>query len=194
MDPTGKVNYSLWGKPAVLETAADMMFFMVPIWVALAIGFIVGWSWKPNWVSLILIGIRSRPRLVWETPPGFGARRLWLAMTAVSAFPILKEAWKKFSAWMWPLKGGADASDSFSKAHVSRWVLYQVQLNTAHLVLKAFVESKSTGWLIHIYTSSHIHPLFAFSDMDVDVGEFSLCLLYTHLYLGKTSVLQNDMI
>lgn len=113
------MNYSLWGKPAVLETAADMMFFMVPIWVALAIGFIVGWSWKPNWVSLILLGIRSRPRLVWETPPGFGARRLWLAMTAVSAFPILKEAWKKFSVWMWPLKGGADASDSFSKAHVS---------------------------------------------------------------------------
>ncbi|KAG0560216.1 hypothetical protein KC19_10G163100 [Ceratodon purpureus] len=102
MDPTGKVNYSLWGKPVVMETAADLMFCMVPIWVAITVGLVVGWSWKPQWVSLFLMGIRSRPRLVWGTPPGFGARRFWLAVMAVSSFPMWKEAWKKFSAWMWP--------------------------------------------------------------------------------------------
>lgn len=157
MDPTGKVNYSLWGKPAVLETAADMMFFMVPIWVALAIGFIVGWSWKPNWVSLIILGIRSRPRLVWETPPGFGARRLWLAMTAVSAFPILKEAWKKFSAWMWPLKDGADAFDSFSKAHVSRWVLWQGSIQYCILGFKVPCWEQ-VQWLLYLYPHFLMHP------------------------------------
>jgi hypothetical protein len=102
MDPSGKVNYSLWGKPVVMETAADLVFCMVPIWVAIAVGLVVGWSWKPQWVSILLMGIRSRPRLVWGTPPGFGARRFWLAVMAVSSFPMWKEAWKTFSAWMWP--------------------------------------------------------------------------------------------
>jgi len=85
-----------------METAADMMFCMVPIWVAVALGLLVGWSWKPQWVSLFIMGIKTRPRLVWETPPGFGARRFWLAIMAISAFPMWKEAWKSFSSWMWP--------------------------------------------------------------------------------------------
>ncbi|KAH8959257.1 hypothetical protein BDL97_06G069900 [Sphagnum fallax] len=112
MDASGKVNYSLWGKPAVLETAADVMMCLVPIWVAITVGLIVGWSWKPRWVSFILLGIRSRPRLVWQAPPGLGARRFWLAMTAVSAYPMLKEVWTKFSEWMWPLVQPAEALPS----------------------------------------------------------------------------------
>jgi hypothetical protein len=115
MDATGKVNYSLWGKPVVLDTAVDMMFCMTPIWMAIAVGLIVGWSWKPRWVSFILLGLRSRPRLVWETPPGFGARRFWLAMTAVSALPMLKDACVKFSAWMWPSTQNSAAVYDFTE-------------------------------------------------------------------------------
>lgn len=115
MDATGKVNYSLWGKPVVLDTAVDMMFCMTPIWMAIAVGLIVGWSWKPRWVSFILLGLRSRPRLVWETPPGFGARRFWLAMTAVSALPMLKDACVKFSAWMWPSSQNSAAAYDFTE-------------------------------------------------------------------------------
>ena len=37
----------------------------------------------------------------------------------------------------------------------------EVQSNTAHLVLKVVVESKSTGCCIRMDTSSHNHPLFA---------------------------------
>ncbi|XP_024385445.1 uncharacterized protein [Physcomitrium patens] len=103
MDATAvKPKYYLWGKSAVMETAADMLLGMVPIWVAVAVGLLVGWSWKPQWASILLMGIKSRPRLIWGTPPGFGARRFWLAIMAVSAFPMWKEAWKSFSAWMWP--------------------------------------------------------------------------------------------
>lgn len=119
MDLTGEVNYSLLGKPAVMETAADMMFCMVPIWVAVAVGLVVGWSWKPQWVSIFLMGVKSRPRLVWETPPGFGARRFWLAMMAVSAFPMWKEAWKTFSAWMWPPAEVIVVSPDVSRAFAS---------------------------------------------------------------------------
>jgi len=104
MDPIGKVYYILWGKgkPAVMGTAADMMLCMLPIWVAVALCLLVGWSRKPEWVSIFLMGIKIRARLVWGTPPGFGARRFWLAIMAASAFPMWKEAWKTFSSWMWP--------------------------------------------------------------------------------------------
>ncbi|CAM6090734.1 unnamed protein product [Calypogeia fissa] len=93
---------SMFSKPAVLETCADLMVMMVPFWMAIAIGLIVGWSWKPRWASFIVLGMRSRPRLVWSTPPGFGARRVWLALTAITAFPFLKEIWTRFYNWMWP--------------------------------------------------------------------------------------------
>jgi hypothetical protein len=94
MDASGKVNYSLWGKPAVLETAADVMMCLVPIWVAITVGLIVGWSWKP--------------------------RCFWLAMTAVSAYPMLKEVWTKFSEWMWPLVQPAEAPPSSVQSVLSR--------------------------------------------------------------------------
>lgn len=98
----GKDTYRMFSKPAVLETCADVMMTMVPIWMAITIGLVVGWSWKPRWVSFFVLGMRTRPRLVWSTPPGFGARRIWLALTAITAFPFLKECWTRFQKWMWP--------------------------------------------------------------------------------------------
>lgn len=100
----------MFSKPAVLDTCADLMASMMPIWMAIAIGLVVGWSWKPRWVSFFVLGLRTRPRLVWSTPPGFGARRIWLALTAFAAFPFLKECWTRFYRWMWPdtISGGDD--------------------------------------------------------------------------------------
>ncbi|EFJ21392.1 hypothetical protein SELMODRAFT_228472 [Selaginella moellendorffii] len=97
-----KGNFSVLGKPVVLETMADLLAAMMPIWVAIAFGIVLGWSWKPRWASFLVFGLRSRTRLLWSTPPGLGARRLWLAITAVTACSMLKELWLKFSAWRWP--------------------------------------------------------------------------------------------
>jgi hypothetical protein len=36
---------------------------------------------------LLFLGFRSRLRILW-VPPGFGARRLWLACTVLSAFSV----------------------------------------------------------------------------------------------------------
>lgn len=148
MDATGKVNYSLWGKPVVLDTAVDMMFCMSPIWMAIAVGLIVGWSWKPRWVSLILLGLRSRPRLVWETPPGFGARRFWLAMTAVSALPMLKDACVKFSAWMWPSSQNSAAAYDFTEHPQNLpnwWVLFPNLILTCIFWYQGFTPALE-GW------------------------------------------------
>lgn len=43
------------------------------------------------------LGLRSKlNRIVWTAPPGFGARRLWLAFTALSAFSVGRRLWSSF--------------------------------------------------------------------------------------------------
>ena len=80
-------------KPAIIETFVDILLCAVPIWLAVMIGLVIGWSWRPRWSGLLYLGLRSKVRFIWTAPPGFGARRLWLAFTALSAVPILRTLW-----------------------------------------------------------------------------------------------------
>ncbi|XWS13782.1 hypothetical protein CRYUN_Cryun36dG0067500 [Craigia yunnanensis] len=73
-------------KPTITETFVDILLCAVPIWLAVMIGLVIGWAWRPRWTSLVFLGLRSKFRFIWTAPPGFGARRLWLAFTALSAF------------------------------------------------------------------------------------------------------------
>lgn len=72
----------------VMETFVDILICVVPIWLAVMLGLLIGWTWKPRWTGLVFLGLRSKFRLAWTFPPGFGARRMWLAFTAVSAFSV----------------------------------------------------------------------------------------------------------
>ncbi|XP_043687726.1 uncharacterized protein LOC122638937 [Telopea speciosissima] len=83
-------------KPAVVETFVDILVCAVPIWVAVMIGLVIGWSWRPRWTGLVFLGLRSKFRFLWTAPPGFGARRLWLAFTALSAFSVARRLWSNF--------------------------------------------------------------------------------------------------
>ncbi|GLU08107.1 hypothetical protein SLE2022_250320 [Rubroshorea leprosula] len=60
------------------------------------IGLVIGWSWRPRWTSLVFLGLRSKFRFIWTAPPGFGARRLWLAFTTLSAFSVCRTIWSNF--------------------------------------------------------------------------------------------------
>uniref|UniRef100_A0ACD5U988 Uncharacterized protein n=1 Tax=Avena sativa TaxID=4498 RepID=A0ACD5U988_AVESA len=71
--------------PALADMAVDVLLCAVPIWAAVMIGLFIGWAWRPRWTGLLFLGFRSRLRLLY-VPPGLGARRLWLACTALSAF------------------------------------------------------------------------------------------------------------
>ncbi|XP_021727741.1 uncharacterized protein LOC110694877 [Chenopodium quinoa] len=91
-------------QPAIIETFVDILLCTVPIWLAVMIGLLIGWSWRPRWTGLIFLGFRSKLRFLWTAaPPGFGARRLWLAFTALSAFSVLRTLWSS-------LKGNAKKS------------------------------------------------------------------------------------
>ncbi|KAJ6801015.1 uncharacterized protein M6B38_199365 [Iris pallida] len=83
--------------PAVAETLLDVLLCAVPIWLAVTVGLLIGWSWRPRWTGLVLLGLRSRMRFVWTAaPPGLGAGRLWLALSAISAFSACRRLWTIF--------------------------------------------------------------------------------------------------
>jgi hypothetical protein len=83
-------------RPSIAETFVDILLCAVPIWVAVMIGLVIGWSWRPRWTGLVFLGFRSKLRFLWTAPPGFGARRLWLAFSALSAFSVCRTVWFNF--------------------------------------------------------------------------------------------------
>lgn len=97
MEPSGMDIYQIFRKPALVETFVDIAMCLVPLWLAVMIGLLVGWAWKPRWAGLICLGLKSKIRFAWTAPPGFGARRLWFAITALTAFPVLRKLWSNFS-------------------------------------------------------------------------------------------------
>lgn len=90
------------------------------------IGVVIGWSWRPRWTSLVFQGLRSRLRILWTTaaapvPPWFGAHRLWLALTALSAFSVCGRLWSSFrgksaSAAAGNVAGGGGRDDGCGQA------------------------------------------------------------------------------
>lgn len=39
--------------PSIVEVLGELLNFITPLWIAVIIGVIVGWVWKPKWVNLI---------------------------------------------------------------------------------------------------------------------------------------------
>ena len=85
-------------RTSVAETFVDILLCAVPIWLAVMIGLLIGWSWRPRWTGLVYLGFRSKLRFLWTAPPGFGARRVWLAFTALSAFSVCRTLWSRLGS------------------------------------------------------------------------------------------------
>ncbi|KAK8527698.1 hypothetical protein V6N13_085508 [Hibiscus sabdariffa] len=101
-------------KHSVADTFVDILLCAVPIWLAVMIGLAIGWSWRPRWTGLVFLGLRSKFRFMWTAPPGFGARRLWFAFTALSALSAFSVCRRIFSNVMKgrSKKSATSASDS----------------------------------------------------------------------------------
>ncbi|KAL0742821.1 hypothetical protein Bca4012_084334 [Brassica carinata] len=82
-------------RTSVTETFVDILLCSVPIWLAVMIGLLIGWSWRPRWTGLVYLGLRSKLRFLWTAPPGFGARRVWFAFTALSTFSVCRTLWSR---------------------------------------------------------------------------------------------------
>ncbi|KAG9447399.1 hypothetical protein H6P81_013527 [Aristolochia fimbriata] len=90
---------SMGGEMPATEAALRVFIAIIPYWIAAVAGLLIGWSWRPQWVAaLVFLATRGKFRLVWTVPPGLGARRLWLALTALSVFSVLKRIFRRFKA------------------------------------------------------------------------------------------------
>lgn len=50
-------------RPNMGEVVGELLMFMTPLWVAVIVGVLVGWAWKPKWANLAyrdLIGGSSK--------------------------------------------------------------------------------------------------------------------------------------
>lgn len=92
-------NFALecFNKPAVMEALVDILICAVTIWIAVMIGLLIGWSWRPSWAGLISLGFRSKCRFIWAAASHCpGVRRFWVAITALLAFPFRRRLWFGF--------------------------------------------------------------------------------------------------
>ncbi|KAL3613747.1 hypothetical protein CASFOL_041821 [Castilleja foliolosa] len=48
-------------RPETGDVMYELMKFMAPIWVAVLVGILVGWAWKPKWAKLIVDFLDNNP-------------------------------------------------------------------------------------------------------------------------------------
>ncbi|KAK3228202.1 hypothetical protein Dsin_008064 [Dipteronia sinensis] len=46
------VLLEILSKPTMGDVLSELMMFMAPLWVAVIVGVLVGWAWKPKWADL----------------------------------------------------------------------------------------------------------------------------------------------
>eukprot|EP00252_Welwitschia_mirabilis_P011343 TRINITY_DN254_c0_g2_i1.p1 TRINITY_DN254_c0_g2~~TRINITY_DN254_c0_g2_i1.p1 ORF type:complete len:433 (+),score=49.99 TRINITY_DN254_c0_g2_i1:404-1702(+) len=94
MDFGGHGNYGerMFKSPEMVKTLVDLVMSVVPVWLAVMIGLIVGWAWRPRWAGFIFMGLRSlRPQFVLGFTPSVNA-----FLTAFFGFPLLRNLWTYF--------------------------------------------------------------------------------------------------
>lgn len=43
----------IFRRPSLAEVLCELFIFIAPLWIAVIVGVLVGWAWKPKWVSLV---------------------------------------------------------------------------------------------------------------------------------------------
>lgn len=42
----------IFQQPSIVDVITELMMFAAPLWIAVLVGVLVGWSWKPRWANL----------------------------------------------------------------------------------------------------------------------------------------------
>ncbi|XP_031259084.1 uncharacterized protein LOC116117195 [Pistacia vera] len=46
------VLWEIFNKPTMGDVLRELIMFIAPLWIAVIVGVLVGWAWKPKWVNL----------------------------------------------------------------------------------------------------------------------------------------------
>ncbi|KAJ6724171.1 hypothetical protein OIU85_022131 [Salix viminalis] len=101
----GSVLLEILQRPTTGKLLSELLISVIPLWVAVAIGVLVGWVWKPKWASNL-----SRETLLDAKQGGeFSATTL---STMIPSLNILK--FQLPSCVFWAADDGGIQTDSFS--------------------------------------------------------------------------------
>lgn len=84
MNPSSLVPYAC----TLMEPFTDCSTSMVSLWTAVMVGILIGWIWKPRWVSSVLVSLKIKPCDLWSSP--FEIQRLWPTLNPVVTSPKTK--------------------------------------------------------------------------------------------------------
>lgn len=43
----------IFRRPSLVDVLGELVIFIVPLWIAVVVGVLIGWAWKPKWASLV---------------------------------------------------------------------------------------------------------------------------------------------
>ncbi|KAG6755552.1 hypothetical protein POTOM_041383 [Populus tomentosa] len=100
----GSVLLEILHRPTTGQVLSELLIFAIPLWVAVAIGVLVGWVWKPKWASTL-----SREMFL-DAKQG-GEFSVTSLSTMIPSLNILKF---QLPSFFWAADDGGIQTDSFS--------------------------------------------------------------------------------
>ncbi|GAA0167313.1 hypothetical protein Leryth_020035 [Lithospermum erythrorhizon] len=78
------------------QTVSEILVSPVPVWMAVVIGVVIGWSWKSTAscvVFFVFSVVKKLCKFLWTLLPGLDAKRVSLAFTAFSVLSLARQLW-----------------------------------------------------------------------------------------------------
>ncbi|XP_022856061.1 uncharacterized protein LOC111377232 [Olea europaea var. sylvestris] len=87
----------IFQRPTIGDMTIELMVFMAPIWIAVFVGVLVGWAWKPKWASLKvdLIDCTAKEQ---ESSSSSGSGMVFLQFPSIPSMNSLKQMPSCFSS------------------------------------------------------------------------------------------------
>lgn len=98
--------------PTIAGVVGELVMLMVPVWIAVIVGILVGWAWKPKWANL---GKELLDGSI-ESPPVSPSSSL-ASRSSIPSFNPLKFQLPSYISWI--SDDGAEKNFSLPPASVS---------------------------------------------------------------------------
>ena len=78
-------------RPTIGDVLAELMMFMAPLWIAVVVGVLVGWTWKPKWANLgrEMLDCSSVPSNSSPAPPAASSSTVAAPSSVSASIPCL---------------------------------------------------------------------------------------------------------
>ncbi|KAL6986527.1 hypothetical protein U1Q18_019886 [Sarracenia purpurea var. burkii] len=89
-------------RPTLWDVLAELMMFMAPLWIAVFVGVMIGWAWKPKWANLgedLFDGSPSKVSSSASSSPS-SSPGLIPSFLFIPNFKLLKLQLPSFISWM----------------------------------------------------------------------------------------------